>query len=82
MPIEQIAPGIVAREPVKIPLQTGLKAIDSMIPIGRGQRELIIGDARPARPPSPWTPSSTSARRASSASTWPSARNAPPSPRW
>ena len=42
--IEQKAPGIVARRPVKEPLQTGLKAIDSMIPIGRGQRELIIGD--------------------------------------
>jgi len=42
--IEQKAPGIVARLPVREPLQTGLKAIDSMIPIGRGQRELIIGD--------------------------------------
>src|SRR5579884_1280080 len=43
-PIERIAPGVVDRKPVKEPLQTGLKAIDSMIPIGRGQRELIIGD--------------------------------------
>lgn len=43
-PVERIAPGIAAREPVKIPLQTGIKAIDGMIPIGRGQRELIIGD--------------------------------------
>jgi F-type H+-transporting ATPase subunit alpha len=42
--IETIAPGVVDRRPVKEPLQTGLKAIDSMIPIGRGQRELIIGD--------------------------------------
>jgi len=42
--LESIAPGIVARQPVKEPLQTGIKAIDSMIPIGRGQRELIIGD--------------------------------------
>jgi F-type H+/Na+-transporting ATPase subunit alpha len=42
--VEVIAPGIIARQPVKEPLQTGLKAIDSMIPIGRGQRELIIGD--------------------------------------
>jgi F-type H+-transporting ATPase subunit alpha len=42
--VEVIAPGIVERSPVKEPLQTGLKAIDSMIPIGRGQRELIIGD--------------------------------------
>ncbi len=43
-PAERIAPGISKREPVKVPLQTGLKAIDAMIPIGRGQRELIIGD--------------------------------------
>jgi len=42
--VEMIAPGIVVRQPVKEPLQTGIKAIDSMIPIGRGQRELIIGD--------------------------------------
>ncbi len=44
MPIERKAPGVIFREPVKEPLQTGLKAIDAMIPIGRGQRELIIGD--------------------------------------
>ena len=43
-PIEMPAPGIVMRTPVNVPLQTGIKAIDSMIPIGRGQRELIIGD--------------------------------------
>ncbi len=43
-PIESRAPGIIERQPVKEPLQTGIKAIDSMIPIGRGQRELIIGD--------------------------------------
>jgi len=42
--VERIAPGVVARQPVKEPLQTGIKAIDSMVPIGRGQRELIIGD--------------------------------------
>ena len=42
--IERIAPGVVDRQPVKEPLQTGIKAIDAMIPIGRGQRELIIGD--------------------------------------
>src|SRR5690242_18666494 len=42
--VESPAPGIIVRQPVKEPLQTGLKAIDSMIPIGRGQRELIIGD--------------------------------------
>ncbi|MDX2130233.1 MAG: F0F1 ATP synthase subunit alpha [Chloroherpetonaceae bacterium] len=44
MPIERRAPGVMFREPVKEPLQTGVKAIDAMIPIGRGQRELIIGD--------------------------------------
>jgi F-type H+-transporting ATPase subunit alpha len=44
LPMERIAPGIVDRQPVREPLQTGIKAIDAMIPIGRGQRELIIGD--------------------------------------
>ena len=44
MPIERKAPGVIFRQPVTEPLQTGIKAIDSMIPIGRGQRELIIGD--------------------------------------
>ncbi|REE00509.1 F0F1 ATP synthase subunit alpha [Marinoscillum furvescens] len=44
MPIERKAPGVIYREPVSEPLQTGIKAIDSMIPVGRGQRELIIGD--------------------------------------
>ena len=44
MPIERIAPGVVDRQGVREPMSTGLKAIDSMIPIGRGQRELIIGD--------------------------------------
>jgi len=44
LPIERIAPGVVDRQPVREPLQTGLKAIDAMVPIGRGQRELIIGD--------------------------------------
>ena len=43
-PIEKIAPGVMTREPVSQPVQTGIKAIDAMIPIGRGQRELIIGD--------------------------------------
>jgi F-type H+-transporting ATPase subunit alpha len=42
--VERLAPGVVARQPVKEPLQTGIKAIDGMVPIGRGQRELIIGD--------------------------------------
>jgi F-type H+-transporting ATPase subunit alpha len=44
LPIERLAPGVVDRQPVKEPMQTGLKAIDGMVPIGRGQRELIIGD--------------------------------------
>ncbi len=43
-PVEFLAPSVVKRQPVKVPLQTGIKAVDSMIPIGRGQRELIIGD--------------------------------------
>src|SRR3954467_7113972 len=45
-PIERLAPGVVDRKPVKEPLQTGLKAVDAMIPVGRGQRELIIGDRK------------------------------------
>ncbi len=44
MPLERKAPGVIFRQPVNEPLQTGLKAVDAMIPIGRGQRELIIGD--------------------------------------
>src|SRR5271156_4242499 len=43
-PLEKLAPGVLDRQPVKQPMQTGIKAIDAMIPIGRGQRELIIGD--------------------------------------
>ncbi len=43
-PVERVAPGVITRQPVNTPVQTGIKAIDSMIPIGRGQRELIIGD--------------------------------------
>ena len=44
MPLERKAPGVIYREPVTEPLQTGIKAIDAMIPVGRGQRELVIGD--------------------------------------
>ena len=44
MPLERKAPGVIFRQPVNEPLQTGIKSIDAMIPIGRGQRELIIGD--------------------------------------
>src|SRR5947207_4729884 len=45
-PVETIAPGVAERQPVKVPLQSGIKAIDSMTPVGRGQRELIIGDRK------------------------------------
>src|SRR5262249_42432087 len=45
-PVESVAPGVAGRQPVNVPLQTGIKAIDSMTPIGRGQRELIIGDRK------------------------------------
>ncbi|MDP9326448.1 MAG: F0F1 ATP synthase subunit alpha, partial [Candidatus Dormibacteraeota bacterium] len=44
MPVELVAPGVITRKPVDTPVQTGLKAVDAMVPIGRGQRELIIGD--------------------------------------
>ena len=43
-PIESLAPGVISRRPVSVPMQTGIKAIDALVPIGRGQRELIIGD--------------------------------------
>src|SRR5204862_5008811 len=45
-PVESTAPGVAGRQPVKTPLQTGIKAIDAMTPVGRGQRELIIGDRK------------------------------------
>src|SRR3989344_6973330 len=48
-PIEKKAPGVVSRQSVSVPLQTGIKAIDSLVPIGRGQRELIIGDRKSTR---------------------------------
>lgn len=73
-PVEYPAPGIADRKPVKEPLQTGIKAIDALVPIGRGQRELIIGDAASARRPSRSTRSSTSTTRTASASMSPSAR--------
>src|SRR5690606_9092598 len=44
MPLERKAPGVIYRQPVTEPLQTGIKSIDAMIPVGRGQRELVIGD--------------------------------------
>ncbi len=80
-PIEAPAPGIIDREPVNVPLQTGIKAIDSMIPIGRGQRELIIGDRQTGKTT---IATDTILRRArmSSVSTWPSARSVPPLHSW
>ena len=55
-PIERTAPAIMERKPVSRPMETGILAIDSMFPIGRGQRELIIGDVKPAKRPLQWTP--------------------------
>ena len=62
-PIEAIAAGIIQRQSVSVPLQTGIKAIDSMIPIGRGQRELIIGDRQTRRARTRSVSMSPSARR-------------------
>jgi F-type H+-transporting ATPase subunit alpha len=74
--------GIIVRQPVKEPLQTGIKAIDAMIPIGRGQRELIIGDRAPARPPSRSIRSSIRRALASSAFMSRSVRSAQRWRRW
>ena len=63
-PVEMVAPGIIVRQPVKEPLQTGIKAIDSMIPIGRGQRELIIGDRQTGKTAVASTRSSIKGHRA------------------
>ena len=57
MPVEKIAPGVMSRKSVGVPMQTGIKAIDALIPIGRGQRELIIGDRQTGKPQLPLTPS-------------------------
>jgi F-type H+-transporting ATPase subunit alpha len=74
-PVEKIAPGIIRRSPVRQPVQTGIMAIDAMIPIGRGQRELIIGDRQTGK--TAIAIDTTSIRRASmsSAFTWLSGRN-------
>ena len=72
--IEKVAPGVIWRQSVAQPVQTGLKAIDAMVPIGRGQRELIIGTDRPAKPRWRSIRSSTRRARTSSASTSRSAR--------
>ena len=71
--IEMPAPGIIERQHVSRPLQTGIKAIDSMIPIGRGQRELIIGDRQTGK-----TTIATRRARTASAFTLPSVRSVPP----
>ena len=79
-PVEMIAPGIAGRQPVKEPLQTGIKAIDSMTPIGRGQRELIIGDRKTGKTAiAVDTIINQKALGRASASTSPSARRTRPS---
>ena len=79
-PVERIAPGVIVRQSVDTPVQTGIKAIDALIPIGRGQRELIIGDRQTGKTAIASTRSSTRRARAWSASTSPSARSCPRSP--
>ena len=59
MPLERKAPGVIYRQPVNEPMQTGIKSIDAMIPVGRGQRELVIGDRQTGKQPFVSTPSST-----------------------
>ena len=81
-PIERIAPGVIDRQPVKEPLQTGIKAIDSMIPIGRGQRELIIGDRQTGKTAVAVDTIINQKGRASSASTSRSARSSRRWRRW
>ena len=81
-PVEAIAPGVVDRQSVKEPLQTGIKAIDSMIPIGRGQRELIIGDRQTGKTAVALDTSSIRRAATSFVSTSSSARNAPQWRRW
>ena len=80
--IEKVAPGVIARQSVSQPVQTGLKAIDSMVPIGRGQRELIIGDRQTGKTAVAIDTSSIRRARSSSASMSPSARRPRPLPMW
>ena len=80
-PDRALAPGVIDRQSVKEPLQTGIKAIDAMIPIGRGQRELIIGDRQTGKTRSRSTRSSTRRAATSFASTSRSGRSARPSRR-
>ena len=69
-----MAPGVIFREPVSQPLQTGLKAIDAMVPIGRGQRELIIGDRQTAKPRLRLIPLLIKSIQALNVFTWPSVK--------
>jgi F-type H+/Na+-transporting ATPase subunit alpha len=79
-PVEKVAPGVIWRKSVSQPVQTGYKSIDSMIPIGRGQRELIIGDRQTGKTAVAIDAIINQRVPASSASTWPSARRTRPSP--
>src|SRR5271168_3842105 len=81
-PLECVAPGVIFRKSVSQPVQTGLKAIDSMVPIGAASASSSSATARPARRRWPSTPSSTRKARASNASTWPSDRSRVRSPTW
>jgi F-type H+-transporting ATPase subunit alpha len=78
-PIEKIAPGVIARESVSQPLQTGIKSIDAMVPIGRGQRELIIGDRQTGKSAVAVDAIINQKVRTSPACTWRSARRPRPS---
>ena len=81
-PIEKVAPGVIARQSVDQPVQIGLKCIDSMVPIGRGQRELIIGDRQIGKTAVAIDAIINQRDRGLSAFTWPSARRCPQSPTW
>lgn len=78
--VEKVAPGVIWRKSVDQPVQTGYKSVDAMIPVGRGQRELIIGDRQIGKTALAVDASSTRKTAALSASTWPSARSSPLSP--
>jgi len=79
--IEMVAPGVIARQPVNEPMYTGIKAIDAMTPIGRGQRELIIGDRQIGKTAIGVDAIIRQKTRESNASTSPSGRRNPPWPR-
>ncbi len=81
LPIEREAPPIMQRAPVTVPLQTGIKAIDALIPIGRGQRELILGDRQTGKTAIALDAILNQRGQACSASTAPSASAPPPWPR-